>query len=103
VFSKKPTMAGANASFTSLLLISSLLLASHVSGLEVEYSSLPLVKGLSWKYYDSSCPKLESIIRKHLKKVFTENIGLAAALLRLQFHDCFVQVTNSHTSTHIYT
>ncbi|KAE8100385.1 hypothetical protein FH972_018291 [Carpinus fangiana] len=84
-------MAGANASFTSLLLISSLLLASHVSGLEVEYSSLPLVKGLSWKYYDSSCPKLESIIRSHLKKVFKENIGLAAALLRLQFHDCFVQ------------
>ncbi|KAL0351623.1 UNVERIFIED_CONTAM: Peroxidase 12, partial [Sesamum calycinum] len=45
----------------------------------------------SWTYYDSSCPKLESIVRKQLKNVFKNDIGQAAGLLRLHFHDCFVQ------------
>lgn len=78
------------ASFSSLLLISSLFLASCAWGDKVE-TSAPIVKGLSWSFYDSSCPKLESIVRKHLKKVFKEDVGQAAGLLRLHFHDCFVQ------------
>ncbi|XP_062159920.1 peroxidase 12-like [Alnus glutinosa] len=81
------------ASFSCVLLISSLLLASYACASEVEldYSALPIVKGLSWSFYDSSCPKLESIIRKELKKVFKKDIGQAAGLLRVHFHDCFVQ------------
>jgi peroxidase len=51
------------------------------------------VQGLSWTFYQSSCPKVESIIRKQLEKVFKKEIGQAAGLLRLHFHDCFVQVT----------
>ncbi|XP_047339125.1 peroxidase 12-like [Impatiens glandulifera] len=47
--------------------------------------------GLSWNFYDSSCPKLESIVRKQLTKVFKDDVGQAAGLLRLHFHDCFVQ------------
>ncbi|KAL3840124.1 hypothetical protein ACJIZ3_024715 [Penstemon smallii] len=47
--------------------------------------------GLSLNFYDSSCPKLESIVRKQLKKEFKNDIGQAAGLLRLHFHDCFVQ------------
>ncbi len=50
-----------------------------------------MAKGLSWSFYKNSCPKVESIIRRHLKKVFNKDIGNAAALLRLHFHDCFVQ------------
>ncbi|KAL2519878.1 Peroxidase 12 [Forsythia ovata] len=50
-----------------------------------------LVQGLSWTFYDSSCPRLESIVRNRLKKVFQDDIGQAAGLLRLHFHDCFVQ------------
>lgn len=49
------------------------------------------MKGLSWNFHHYSCPNLESIIGKHLKKVFKEDIGQAAGLLRLHFHDCFVQ------------
>ncbi|KAM0939942.1 putative peroxidase [Dioscorea sansibarensis] len=49
------------------------------------------VPGLSYTFYKSSCPKVESIIKEHLKKAFKKDIGLAAALLRLHFHDCFVQ------------
>ncbi|KAG2663051.1 hypothetical protein I3843_16G008500 [Carya illinoinensis] len=82
-------MAGLT-SFSSVLLISSLLLASYAFASEVK-SSVPIMKGLSWSFYDSKCPKLESIVRKQLKKVFKKDIGQAAGLLRLHFHDCFVQ------------
>ncbi|XP_057490387.1 peroxidase 12 [Actinidia eriantha] len=76
---------------TSLLLvISPLLLSSYIPISEAQ-SSAPIVKGLSWTFYDSSCPDLETIVRKQLKKVFKEDIGQAAGLLRLHFHDCFVQ------------
>lgn len=89
------------ASFTSssslylfMLLISSLLLlASFASASEKQYgASAPVKKGLSCAFYESSCPELESIVRKQLKKIFKKDIGQAAGLLRLHFHDCFVQV-----------
>ncbi|KAL8172386.1 hypothetical protein V2J09_024190 [Rumex salicifolius] len=50
-----------------------------------------VVSGLSWKHYKKSCPHVESIIRNHLRDVFESDIGLAAGLLRVHFHDCFVQ------------
>ncbi|XP_022850230.1 peroxidase 12-like [Olea europaea var. sylvestris] len=50
-----------------------------------------IVPGLSWNFYDSACPRLESIIRTQLQSVFDDDIGQAAGLLRLHFHDCFVQ------------
>ncbi|KAK1406780.1 hypothetical protein QVD17_38388 [Tagetes erecta] len=61
----------------------------HLQGLKAQQQ--PLVKGLSWKYYENSCPKLESIIKKQMEKVIKKDVGLAAALLRVHFHDCFVQ------------
>ncbi|XP_052189654.1 peroxidase 12-like [Diospyros lotus] len=51
----------------------------------------PLLEGLEWGFYESSCPDLESIIRTELAQVFAQDIGQAAGLLRLHFHDCFVQ------------
>ncbi|KAM4131252.1 hypothetical protein ACJW30_01G163500, partial [Castanea mollissima] len=54
-------------------------------------ASAPVKKGLSWAFYESSCPDLDSIVRKQLKKIFKKDIGQAAGLLRLHFHDCFVQ------------
>ncbi|KAK8661411.1 hypothetical protein V6N13_091016 [Hibiscus sabdariffa] len=79
--------------FTAFLLISSLYISSYFSVSKAYNSapSPPIVSGLSWTFYQKSCPKVESIIRKQLKKVFKEDIGQAAALLRLHFHDCFVQ------------
>ena len=52
----------------------------------------PVAAGLSSRYYTSSCPHVASIIRNRLRDLFEEDIGLAAGLLRLHFHDCFVQV-----------
>ncbi|KAM7507926.1 hypothetical protein LguiA_018379 [Lonicera macranthoides] len=84
------------ASFSSLVIlfvaISSLLAISYSSYAPEEVrSSVPLVKGLSWNFHSSKCPRVEIIIRQHLKKVFKNDIGQAAGLLRLHFHDCFVQ------------
>ncbi|GLU16496.1 hypothetical protein SLE2022_329280 [Rubroshorea leprosula] len=84
-------MASAATSFTTLLLISSLLASPFFWVSKADQTAFPIVKGLSWTFYKSSCPKVESIIRKHLKKVFNEDIGQAAGLLRLHFHDCFVK------------
>ncbi|KAL3513942.1 hypothetical protein ACH5RR_026659 [Cinchona calisaya] len=85
-------MALGTSSLTSLLFLvtSSLFLRSpfHVTNAQ---SYPPLVEGLSWDFYESSCPNLESIIRNQLTKVFSGSIGVAAGLLRLHFHDCFVQ------------
>ncbi|KAG6474193.1 hypothetical protein ZIOFF_068117 [Zingiber officinale] len=55
------------------------------------YNYPPIVNGLSFSYYKSTCPQVELLVRSYLKEAFKKNIGLAAGLLRLHFHDCFVQ------------
>ncbi|CAI9116486.1 OLC1v1017647C1 [Oldenlandia corymbosa var. corymbosa] len=51
----------------------------------------PIAAGLSWSFYARSCPNVESIIRNRLERVFRDDVGQAAGILRLHFHDCFVQ------------
>ncbi|XP_061345146.1 peroxidase 12 [Gastrolobium bilobum] len=82
--------ASLRSAFFTFILISTFFWVSHVKVSEAQ-AKPPIVKGLSWTFYDSSCPKLESIIRKELKKIFNKDIGQAAGLLRVHFHDCFVQ------------
>lgn len=80
------------SSSSSLIIISSLLLSLFLAvPISEAEPTAPLVAGLSWNFYKSKCPKVESIVRKQLKKIFKEDIGQAAGLLRLHFHDCFVQ------------
>ncbi|XP_016494631.1 peroxidase 12-like [Nicotiana tabacum] len=75
---------------SSLVLIISALISVHFHQTEAQ-GTQPIVKGLSWTFYDSICPNAESIIRSRLRQVFRQDIGQAAGLLRLHFHDCFVQ------------
>ncbi|MCL7045261.1 hypothetical protein MKW94_009620 [Papaver nudicaule] len=53
--------------------------------------SPPIARGLSLTFYNSNCPNLETIVRNRLRTVFNNDIAQAAGLLRLHFHDCFVQ------------
>ncbi|CAI0625684.1 unnamed protein product [Linum tenue] len=47
--------------------------------------------GLRTGYYDESCPDAETRALKTIRKAISKDVTVAAALLRLHFHDCFVR------------
>ncbi|OWM74952.1 peroxidase 64 [Punica granatum] len=49
------------------------------------------VAALSTKYYDHSCPQLESLVTNAVKKAMKNDNTVPAALLRMHFHDCFIR------------
>ena len=51
---------------------------------------------LSYDFYDKSCPRLPSIIRYRVWAAVQNDSRIAASLLRLQFHDCIVDVCKVH-------
>ncbi|WOL18099.1 hypothetical protein Cni_G26892 [Canna indica] len=58
----------------------------------VMFSSLYSVKSdLELGFYEKSCPDAEKIIYDYVKKHIPNVPSLAAALLRMHFHDCFVR------------
>lgn len=48
--------------------------------------------GLSPQFYQFSCPQANDIVMSVLEKAIAKDMRIAASLLRLHFHDCFVQV-----------
>lgn len=44
-------------------------------------------------YYKEKCPLLEEIVRHNVEVAVFKDPRMAASLLRLHFHDCFVMVT----------
>jgi len=47
---------------------------------------------LSSTFYDSACPIALSTIRTVIRSAVSAERRMAASLIRLHFHDCFVQV-----------
>lgn len=47
---------------------------------------------LQLDFYSKSCPRAETIIRDFVNKHIHNAPSLAAALIRMHFHDCFVRV-----------
>ncbi|CAN8271378.1 unnamed protein product [Cochlearia groenlandica] len=41
-------------------------------------------------FYGNTCPKAESIVREEMRKAMLKEARSVASIMRLQFHDCFV-------------
>lgn len=52
-------------------------------------------------FYSSTCPKVEDIVRSTVEAHFKQDPSVASGLLRLHFHDCFVQVRTPTTILYI--
>jgi len=48
-------------------------------------------QGTRLGFYSSSCPRAESIVKSTVQSHVKADSTLAAGLLRMHFHDCFVQ------------
>jgi peroxidase len=56
------------------------------------FTTLVLAQGwLSSDFYDKSCPKFEEIVRSIVGNAISSDRRMGASLLRLHFHDCFVE------------
>jgi hypothetical protein len=55
-------------------------------------STPPSAPGLSYAYYYKTCKGAEKIVRDVVQAEIKRNRGIGAGLIRLFFHDCFVQV-----------
>ncbi|CAI9096928.1 OLC1v1033192C1 [Oldenlandia corymbosa var. corymbosa] len=75
---------GYSTVFATLSVISLLLLLlSSINGCEAQLSSQ--------NFYSSSCPNALSTIRTVIRSAVSRERRMAGSLIRLHFHDCFVQ------------
>jgi peroxidase len=47
------------------------------------------------QYYDKSCPKAKEIVQSIVAQAVAKETRMAASLLRMHFHDCFVKVLDT--------
>jgi len=48
--------------------------------------------GLNMNYYLMTCPFVEPVVKNTVNRALLQDPTLAAALIRMHFHDCFIQV-----------
>lgn len=71
---------------------------THFMGPGFPNKAHPLT-GLCPEYYRFTCPQVDEIVISVLKEAIARNPRIAASLLRMHFHDCFVQVTSNQNCT----
>jgi peroxidase len=76
-----------------LLVAISAVCGAALSSATVTVNEPDIANGLSWRFYDASCPYVEDIVSWHVTEALRRDIGIAAGLIRIFFHDCFPQVT----------
>ncbi|XP_068662747.1 peroxidase N-like [Aristolochia californica] len=52
--------------------------------------SITATAQLSTTFYDTTCPKALQIVRREVKSALKNEMRMGASLMRLHFHDCFV-------------
>jgi peroxidase len=52
-------------------------------------------RGLAFGFYDEACPDAEEIVSSTVQRLYHADPNVAAALVRLFFHDCFIHVRSS--------
>jgi hypothetical protein len=72
----------AMANFLALFLLMELIAGGYRDG----------ANGLSMNYYVFSCPFAEAIVRNTVTSALKSDPTLAAGLVRMHFHDCWIQV-----------
>lgn len=79
------------ANFLSVILAMEVIVSGYRFG---------VADGLSMNYYIMTCPFAEPIIKNIVNRALQDDPTLAAGLVRMHFHDCFIEV---HIYMHIYT
>jgi len=75
--------SGCGLAVAMLAVLSSVLCSGH----PVPGGGFPLQP----HFYDHACPQMQAIVGSIVAKAHAEDPRMAASLLRLHFHDCFVQ------------
>uniref|UniRef100_A0ACD5Z246 Uncharacterized protein n=1 Tax=Avena sativa TaxID=4498 RepID=A0ACD5Z246_AVESA len=61
------------------------------AAVKVDTTGVTVADGLSFNFYENTCPHVELIVEFLVGEFIREDAGLAPALIRVFFHDCFPQ------------